>query len=216
MLFEQVFIFCFADTCVMSRKMRVTQFYLKDVMLLGLLISAVSHIWESTARIFQIASARCSGSPERIWIRVASLLFPLLVHSPAILALVLYGQLFQKWPWVGAERIFSRSLKRFLMTIRSLILEPWPLILGGEQYCMKTHLSLVSMSGCCYTKRLKDFRGREGKREAKIQREAKISPTLGNILSDVCLRSVVSTSIVASCKWILILQRNAVVWDLQI
>ena len=44
------------------------------------------------------------------------------MHFLAILPLILYGQL-PHWPRVGAEGTSSTSLKRFLTTIRSLILD---------------------------------------------------------------------------------------------
>ena len=49
------------------------------------------------------------------------LVFPLILFGP-------WNLLSFLWPWVGAEGTFSWSLKRFLTTIRSLILDPWSLI----------------------------------------------------------------------------------------
>ena len=82
---------------------------------------ALSHfryhmVAEARPGFFQLASRSLQ------WVTSGSIAFlfsPLRVHFPAILQLILYGQLPQ-WPRVGAEGFFSASLKRFLMTIRSL------------------------------------------------------------------------------------------------
>ena len=83
------------------------------------------HMFEKARQLpdFQLASRSLQ------WVisgNAASLLFPLLLHSPAVTPLILYGQLPQ-WPWVGAEGTLSNSLKRLPMTTRSLILGPWSL-----------------------------------------------------------------------------------------
>ena len=109
----------FADTCV---------FYTQNASSL----SKVWCMWDSWSQrchvteivlldflFFNSLPTRCSGSPVGV---LLFLLFPFRLHFPAVLPLILYGQL-PKWPWVGAERTFSASLKRFQMTIRSLILE---------------------------------------------------------------------------------------------
>merc|ERR1712070_1056643 len=82
---------------------------------------ALSHfryhmVAEARPGFFNSLPARCSGSPVGVLLFCFS---PLRVHFPAILQLILYGQLPQ-WPRVGAEGFFSASLKRFLMAIRSL------------------------------------------------------------------------------------------------
>ena len=60
--------------------------------------------------------------------------YPLAFHFSfaifLVLPLILFGPwnlLSFLWPWVGAEGTFSWSLKRFLTTIWSLILDPWSL-----------------------------------------------------------------------------------------
>ena len=46
-------------------------------------------------------------------VSIAFLLFPFRLHFPAVLPLILYGQLPQ-WPQVGAEATFSSKSKAFL------------------------------------------------------------------------------------------------------
>ena len=69
---------------------------------------------------FNSLPARCSGSPVGV---LFFLFFPLRVHFPAVLPLILYG-LLPLWPGVGAEGTFSFKSKAFSTTIRSLILDP--------------------------------------------------------------------------------------------
>ena len=104
------------------------EFYLKSVMLVKLLISALSHGWESYGPDFSTRFPLAAVSHQ--WEYCCSA-FPFsCVYFPTVLPLILYGQLIlysqlPQWPRVGAEGAFSSSLKRFLLTIRSLILDPW-------------------------------------------------------------------------------------------
>ena len=105
----------------MSRKIRGLSQKYDACEILDLRLLERYHMFEKLRPgFFNSLPARCSGSPVGVLLFCFS---PLRVHFPAILQLILYGQLPQ-WPRVGAEGFFSASLKRFLMTIRSLILHP--------------------------------------------------------------------------------------------